>query len=107
MKEAAVHLVQRLLSLRENKESGPEEAPSGGFPASDSGGAELRRFGRGASLPAIPCSFVSFAPSLWSFSELQPFGLGTKTPAKPYFSVPLHQVFGPFRSFNPSDFADV
>ena len=40
-----------------------------------------QRTGRGASLPAIPCSFVSFAPSLWSFSELQPFGLGAKTPA--------------------------
>ena len=53
-----MHLVQRLLSLRENKGSWSEEAHSEGFPASGSGGAELRRFGRGASLPANPCSFV-------------------------------------------------
>ena len=58
MKEAAVHLVQRLLSFREKKGFGSEESPRRGSPTSDSGGAELRRFGRGASLPANPCSFV-------------------------------------------------
>ena len=58
MEEAAVHLVQRLLSLRENKGFGSGESPRRGSPTSDSGGAELRRFGRGASLPANPCSFV-------------------------------------------------
>ena len=53
-----MHLVQRLLSLRENKGFGSGEVPRRGSPTSDSGGAELRRFGRGASLPTNPCSFV-------------------------------------------------
>ena len=66
-----------------------------------SGPKRRRRTGRGASLPAIPCSFVSFAPSLWSFSELQPFGLGTKTPAKPYFSVSFAPSLWPFSELQP------
>ena len=38
-----MHLVQRLLSLRENKGSGSEKAHSGGFPASGSGGGAAPR----------------------------------------------------------------
>lgn len=38
-----MHLVQRLLSLRENKGSGSEEAHSEGFPASGSGGGAALR----------------------------------------------------------------
>lgn len=43
----------------------------------------LRHMSIGARTPAKPCSSVSLAPSLWTFSEFQPFGLGAKTPAKP------------------------
>ena len=101
MKEAAVHLVQRLLSLRKNKGFGSGEAPRRGSPTSDSGGAELRRFGLGAKAPAIPYSSVSFAPSLWPFSELQPFRLGAKTPAKPYSSVSFAPSPRPLSEFQP------
>ena len=187
MKEAAVHLVQRLLSLRENKGFGSGESPR------LSGQRRRRRTGRGASLPAIPYSFAhkhhvsrvkgaggvpdvvphspqTLIPSSGSTTSLEPkapaayrtwcltprkplflrpeaprlsgpkrrrrTGRGASLPANPYSfvhkhhvprsgwadagtdvvlhspqslvpSFPLHQVFGLFRSFNPSDFADV
>ena len=49
----------------------------------------LRHMSIGAKTPAKPYFSVSFAPSLWPFSELQPFGLGAKTPAKPCSFVSL------------------
>ena len=65
------------------------------------GEAPLRGFGLGARTPAKPCSFVSFAPSLWPFSELQPFGLGARTPAKPCSSVSLAPSFWSFSELQP------
>ena len=52
----------------------------------------FRRPGLGARTPAKPCSSVSLAPSLWSFSELQPLGLGARIPASPYSFAEGHHV---------------
>ena len=80
----------------------------------------LRRVGRGASLPAMPCSFVAGhhvfgaksasagwawcfappnalffrrrAPRLWSKIGFRPVGRGASLPAKPYSSVDGHHV---------------
>ena len=103
MEEAAVHLVQRLLSLRENKGFGSEEAPRRGSPTSDSGGAELRRFGRGASPPASPYSFVRkhhVPRSGWADAGTD---VVLHSPQSLVPSFPLHQVFGPFRNSSLSD----
>ena len=43
----------------------------------------------GAKTPARPCSFVPFAPSLRTFSALGRRGLGAQIPAKLYFFVPF------------------
>ena len=47
------------------------------------------RPGVGARIPADPCSFVPFAPSLRTFSALGRHGLGARTPAKPCSFVPF------------------
>ena len=49
----------------------------------------LGRRGLGAQTPARPCSFVPFAPSLRIFSALGRHGLGARTPAKPCSFVPF------------------
>ena len=49
----------------------------------------LGRRGLGAQTPARPCSFVPFAPSLRTFSALGRHGLGARTPAKPCSFVPF------------------
>ena len=43
----------------------------------------------GARIPAKPCSFVPFAPSLRTFSALGRRGLGAQTPARPCSFVPF------------------
>ena len=43
----------------------------------------------GAQIPAKPCSFVPFAPSLRTFSALGRHGLGAQIPAKPCSFVPF------------------
>ena len=43
----------------------------------------------GAQIPAKPCSFVPFAPSLRTFSALGRHGLGAQTPARPCSFVPF------------------
>ena len=49
----------------------------------------LGRHGLGAQIPAKPCSFVPFAPSLRTFSALGRRGLGAQTPSKPHSFVPF------------------
>ncbi len=160
MEEAAVHLVQRLLSLRETRVPGrrnhhvedlrhriPAERSSA---ASDvvphspqtlvlsststtslgskapaayrtwcltprkplffrpqaprlSGQRRRRRTGRGASLPTNPYSFVRkhhVPRSGWADAGTD---VVLHSPQSLVPSFPLHQVFGLFRSFNPSD----
>ena len=52
-------------------------------------GLTLGRCRLGAQIPAAPCSFVPFAPSLQAFSALGRHGLGAQTPAKPCSFVPF------------------
>ena len=49
----------------------------------------LGRHGLGAQIPAKPCSFVPFAPNLRAFSALGRRGLGAHIPAKPCSFVPF------------------
>ena len=49
----------------------------------------LGRRGLGAQIPAKPCSFVPFAPSLRTFSALGRHGLGAQIPTKPCSFVPF------------------
>ena len=62
-----------------------------------------RHTGRGASLPANPCSFVHkhhVSRARWAFDVMD---VVPHFPQSLIPSFPLHQVFGPFRSSNPSD----
>ena len=59
---------------------------------------QLGRCRLGAQIPAKPCSFVPFAPSLRTFSAPGRRGLGARTLAKPCSSVPFApslQAFSP------------
>ena len=74
MEEAAVHLVQRLLSLRENKGFGSEA-----------------------------CRAEDFRRRVSVVRRSAASDLVHESPQNLVLSFPLHQVFGPFRSSNPSD----
>ena len=52
-------------------------------------GLTLGRCRLGEQIPATPCSFVPFAPSLQAFSALGRHGLGAQTPARPCSFVPF------------------
>ena len=60
------------------------------------------RPGVGARIPADPCSFVPFAPSLRTFSALGRHGLGAQIPAKPCSFVPFAPSLRTFSALGPA-----
>ena len=103
MEEAAVHLVQRLLSLRENKGFGSGECRAEDFRRRVS---VVRRSAASDLVHESPQNLVSPFPLhqvFVPFRSSNPSDLVQRLPQTLVPSFPLHQVFGPFRSSNPSD----
>ena len=103
MEEAAVHLVQRLLSLRENKGFGSEACRAEDFRRRVS---VVRRSAASDLVHESPQNLVSSFPLhqvFGPFRSSNPSALVHESPQNLVSSFPLHQVFGPFRSSSPSD----
>ena len=98
-----MHLVQRLLSLRETRVPGRskhrvEEFQRRVSVVRRSAASDLVHESPQNLIPSFPLHQV-FGP----FRSFNPLDLVHESPQNLVSSFPLHQVFGPFRSFNPLD----
>ena len=103
MKEAAVHLVQRLLSLRKTRNPGRRKHRVEDFRRRVS---VVRRSASSDLVQGLPQTLVPPFPLhqvFGPFRSSSPSDLVQRLPQNLVLSFPLHQVFGLFRSFNPSD----
>ena len=101
MEEAAVHLVQRLLSLRETRVPGRSKHRVEEFQRRVS---VVRRSAASDLVHESPQTLVLPFPLhqvFGPFRSFNPSDLVQRLPQNLVSSFPLHQVFGPFRSFNP------
>ena len=96
-----MHLVQRLLSLRETRVPGRRKHRVEDFRRRVS---VVRRSAASDLVQGLPQKLVPPFPLHQVFSPFlssNPSVLVHKSPQILVLSFPLHQVFGPFRSFNP------
>ena len=103
MEEAAVHLVQRLLSLRENKGFGSEACRAEDFRRRVSVVRRSAASDLVQRLPQTPVLPFPLHQVFVPFRSSNPSDLVQRLPQNLVPSFPLHQVFVPFRSSNPSD----
>ena len=103
MEEAAVHLVQRLLSLRETRVPGRRKHRVEDFRRRVS---VVRRSAASDLVQGLPQNLVSSFPLhqvFGPFRSSNPSDLVHESPQNLVSSFPLHQIFGHFRSSNPLD----
>ena len=103
MEEAAVHLVQRLLSLRETRVPGRRKHRVEDFRRRVS---VVRRSAASDLVQGLTQNLVSSFPLhqvFGPFRSSNPSDLVHESPQNLVSSFPLHQIFGHFRSSNPLD----
>ena len=103
MEEAAVHLVQRLLSLRETRVPGRSKHRVEEFQRRVSVVRRSAASDLVQRLPQTPVLPFPLHQVFVPFRSSNPSDLVQRLPQTLVPSFPLHQVFGPFRSSNPSD----
>lgn len=103
MEEAAVHLVQRLLSLRETRVPGRSKHRVKEFQRRVSVVRRSAASDLVQRLPQTPVLPFPLHQVFVPFRSSNPSDLVQRLPQTLVPSFPLHQVFGPFRSSNPSD----